>query len=141
MAQPDEPPVEPYSLGSAVDAAPEELYAGRDGTGYSAVDDIDEPRFIIYDAPDSEESDGIHVLSADQVREILEEGMESGKRFPVFKSLEMSKAFLDHYNDKTTDTLVTSRIEDGEPSDMGYFLEDGELAQIINFHGDQYHRN
>jgi hypothetical protein len=139
MPQHDDSPAEPYGLDRIAHIAPEELYGEENAP--RDMDDIDDRRFVVYELPyepiDGEETG---VLEADEIKYILETGADSGKTFPLFKSLEMSTAFIERYRDETDGVLVTSKIENGEPSDLGYFINDRELVQLVNFDQERYVR-
>lgn len=105
------------------DAAPEKLY-----------DDIPEltgldERYVVFE---HDVDEGVGVITADEVDEILERGREEGESFPVFKGIEASEAYVRNAVENG-EGLMTARLEDGEVYSTGYMIEDEELKGLMTF--------
>ena len=105
--------------------APERLYDERE------LRDQDR-RYVIFEYNLDE---GIGVITADEIRHILEKGQERGQKFPLFKGIEASEAYV-RTAVKNGEGLMTSRIEDGEVYSTGYMIQDDDLKALMAFSTD-----
>lgn len=106
-----------------LEAAPDHLY--EDFQEFKDVDD----RYVVFEY---DLSDGIGVVPADEVEQILEEGREENESFPLFRGIEASEAYIRNAVEQG-EGLMTARINNGDVYSTGYLLKDKELEGLMTF--------
>lgn len=104
-------------------AAPEKLY-----DDLPELTGLDE-RYVVFEY---DLDDGVGVIPAEEVENILEEGREEGESFPVFKGIEASEAYIRNAVEEG-EGLMAARIKDGSVHSTGYMIEDEELKALMAF--------
>lgn len=108
-----------------IDAAPDTLYGD-----YSEASDL-EDRYVVFEYEDIIR-EGVGVISSREVGRILEAGAANDREFPLFRGIEASEGYVRKALENN-EGLMAARIRDGEISDTGYIMEEGELKGLMTF--------